>query len=251
MSEFAVLLTEHSGLATLRGRVLRCAVATDGVLDRERVAVMTAFLQAIADTETPNVGAVLLFGEGPSFCAGTAVGRGENGEPEGWTAPLNVEVDALAVAISQAPVPVICAVHGWAVGASMSIPLASDVVVGGPAAKFRPVEPCSRSLPTNAISWILPRVVGAIRARDLLLTDGIVSGAEAERLGLITRLVPDHRVPAEAQLVAEQLAVAPGEWLGAIKRLGWESTGRSLAEHLSHAERCSVHATASRRNRLP
>lgn len=216
MSELDALLAGHPGHAALWGGVLRCAVSTGGVLDPERVAATTAFLHAV--TESSPARAVLLFGEGPSFCAGVRADA--------------EQVDALFLAISRVPVPVVCAVHGWAVGTGMGIPLAADVVVGGPATKFRPIDPDTRQAPSRAVCWALPRAVGAIRARDLLLTDGIVSGDEAERFGLVTRLVPDHRIGAEAQLVAEELAAAGGGSAATTKRHLWESACSSSSDHV-------------------
>lgn len=234
MSELDGLLAGHPGRAAMWGGVLRCAVSVGGLLDHERVAATTALLHAVTDSSP--VRAVLLFGEGPSFCAGVRADAARLG-------------DALFLAVSRVPVPVVCAVHGWAVGAGIGILLAADVVVGGPATKFRPIDPGTRQAPSRAVCWALPRAVGAIRARDLLLTDGIVSGAEAERFGLVTRLVPDHRIGAEARLVAEELAAAEGALVATTKRLVWESAGFPLSDHDGGPD--AAQPAASMRNWLP
>jgi 2-(1,2-epoxy-1,2-dihydrophenyl)acetyl-CoA isomerase len=249
MSEFETLLKEHSAHAELRGRVLHCPIATSAAgnsLDGARTASATALLQAIAEGKTNTVGAVLLFGEGASFCTGGNVKGFESAEdPGAHVTEVASAFHEFILAITRAPVPVVAAVHGWAAGAGMSVACACDLVLGGPATKFRPAYPSIGFSPDGGMSWTLPRIIGPVRARDLLLTDGVLGGEEAERLGLISRLVPDERVLTEALLVAEQLAAGPTGSLARIKRLAWESADRGLAEHLGHEARSIGECAAS------
>ncbi|TVT17445.1 enoyl-CoA hydratase/isomerase family protein [Amycolatopsis acidiphila] len=215
-------------------------------MDGPRTASATALLQAIADGGTSAVGAVVLFGAGTSFCTGGNVkGFGAADDPGPYVSGVARTFHDFILAVTRVPVPVVAAVHGWAAGAGMSIALACDLVVGGPATKFRPAYPAIGFTPDGGMSWLLPKIVGPIRARDMLLTDAVVGGEEAERLGLLSRLVPDDRVQAEAQLVAEQLAQGPTGALGRIKRLAWESADRGLAEHLPHEARSIGESAAS------
>lgn len=247
-SEFDALLNEHEAHAALKGRVLRCVVSDStrgNSLDGAGIAATTALLGAMVDGRTNSVGAVLLVGEGDSFCTGGDVKSfGAAEDPAAHLAAAAHRFHDFILAVARTPVPVVAAVPGWAAGAGMSIALAADVVVGGPATKFRPAYPSIGFSPDGGMSWTLPRVVGAVRARDLLLTDGVVGGDEAERLGLITRLVPDERISFEAELVATDLAEGPTSSLAGIKQLVWESADRSLAEHLEHEAR-SISETAA------
>jgi 2-(1,2-epoxy-1,2-dihydrophenyl)acetyl-CoA isomerase len=249
MSEFDVLLKEHAGCAELRGRVLRCTIATKAAgnsMDGARIVGATALLRAVAEGKTNAVGAVLLLSEGDSFCTGGDVKAfGAADDPAAAVTRMARTFHEFILAITRAPLPVIGSVHGWAAGAGMSIALACDIVVGGPATKFRPAYPTIGFSPDGGMSWSLPRLVGPVRARDLLITDGVVGGEEAERLGLISRLVPDERILIEAQLVAEELAEGPTSSLARIKRLAWESADHGFAEHLDHEARSIGEAAAS------
>ncbi|KWX00907.1 Enoyl-CoA hydratase [Carbonactinospora thermoautotrophica] len=82
------------------------------------------------------------------------------------------------------------------------------------------------------MSWALPRIIGAIRARDLILTDGVLAGEEALRAGLLSRLVADQDIQAEAEAVAVKLADGPTSTYARIKRLMQDAPARDLAEHL-------------------
>jgi 2-(1,2-epoxy-1,2-dihydrophenyl)acetyl-CoA isomerase len=253
VSEFDALVREHDGHAELRGRWLRCVIATSAAgnsLDGARMATATALLQAIADGWTNAVGAVLLVSEGRNFCTGGNVkGFGAAENPGAHITTSARRLHEFILAITCAPVPVIGAVHGWAAGAGMSIACACDIVVGGPGTKFRPAYPAIGFSPDGGMSWTLPRVIGLNRARDLLLTDGVLGGEDAERLGLISRLVPDDRIAAEAELLAEQLALGPTGSLGRIKRLVRESAERGLADHLAHEARAIGESAASEAGR--
>jgi 2-(1,2-epoxy-1,2-dihydrophenyl)acetyl-CoA isomerase len=114
----------------------------------------------------------------------------------------------------------------------MSIACAADIVIGGPSTKFRPAYPAIGFSPDGGMSWTLQRSIGAARARDLILTDSVLDGAEALRAGLLSRLVPDDEVPAEAERVATELSEGPTTSLARTKRLLWEAADRSLADQL-------------------
>ena len=248
-SEFDILLKEHASHVALEGRVLRCVIssrARGNSLDEAAVAAVAALLRAVAEHERAPVGAVLLAGDGDSFCTGGNVkGFSAAEDPAAHVGAVARAFHECVRAIVRAPVPVIAAVPGWAAGAGMSIALACDVVVGGPGTKFRPAYPAIGLTPDGGMSWTLPRLVGSLRARDLLLTDAVVDGTEAARLGLITRLVPDERIAGEAALVAEELADGPTSSLARMKRLVWESAERGLDEHLEHEARSISEAAGS------
>jgi 2-(1,2-epoxy-1,2-dihydrophenyl)acetyl-CoA isomerase len=249
VNDFDALLSEHSARAELHDRVLHCVIATADAgnsMDAAGTGAATALLRAIACDETRDVGAVLLTSTGDSFCTGGNVKDfGAAKDPRAHVSELAATFHEFILSIVRAPAPVVAAVQGWAAGAGMSIACACDVVVGGPATKFRPAYPSIGFSPDGGMSWVLPRVLGPIRARDMLLTDGVAGGEEAAALGLLSRLVPDDRVAAEARFVAEDLAKGPTGSLARIKRLTWESADRDLAGHLDHEARSIGECAAS------
>ena len=216
-------------------RVLECVIATKArgsTLDGEATREATAAITAIASDD--SAGCVLLTSDGPNFCTGGDVRAFAAAEDRGaFVGGLAREFHGLVRAIAETGVPVVAAVHGWAAGAGMSIVCACDVAVGGPATKLRPAYPSIGFSPDGGMSWTLPRIVGRSRARDILLTDQVLTGEEALRAGLLTRLVPDEKIVPEARKVAEALAAGSASAYRHIKRLLAAAEHDRLDEHLA------------------
>jgi 2-(1,2-epoxy-1,2-dihydrophenyl)acetyl-CoA isomerase len=220
------------------GPLLRCVVTTQrGPLDFDAVREVTAALRA----PEPDVGAVLLAGAGPHFCVGADVGElaasAGSAEPGAVVAALAGDLHDLVRALVEVPVPVVAAVCGWAAGAGMSLALAADVAVAGVSTKLRPAYPAIGLSPDGGLTWTLPRVVGAARARHILLTDRVITADEALDLGLVAVVVPDDDVVAEAEALARRLADGPVRALGRTKSL--LRADRTLADQLD-AEAASI-----------
>lgn len=142
-----------------------------------------AVAEAVAD---PEVGAIVVTGEDPGFCAG-----GDLAELATADAPTLQRVYAGFLAVAQCPLPTIAAVNGAAVGAGMNLALAADVRLAGPAARFD-----ARFLPLGihpggGYTWMAHRVLGAQGAAALTLFGEVVDAQEAQRIGLVHRTVDD------------------------------------------------------------
>ena len=199
-------------------------------LDRDALVDATAALRAIRDGDPDGslrARAVLLASDGASFCTGGDVkGIHAAADRQAHVTELAETFHRFILAVRHAPVLVVAAVPGWAVGAGMSIVCACDLVVGGPGTRFRPGYPSIGLSPDGGMSWSLPRIIGPIRARDLLLSDGVLGGAEAARLGLITRLVPDDQIAAERNGPRSGWPSArPARWPGSSGWSGTQPTG--------------------------
>jgi 2-(1,2-epoxy-1,2-dihydrophenyl)acetyl-CoA isomerase len=220
-------------------RVLRCVIATaaaGNTLDGDLLRGATAALRALG----PETGSVLLTGDGANFCTGGNVTAFAGADDRrGFVGAMARELHDFIRALVAAPVPVVAGVHGWAAGAGMSIACAADIAVGGPGTRFRPAYPGIGYSPDGGMSWTLQRAVGAARARDLILTDSVLTGEEAYRAGLLSRLVPDPDIQAEAERLAAELAAGPTSSLARTKRLLWDAPDRGLSEHLD-AEAASI-----------
>jgi len=218
--------------ATKTGSVLRCVVTSParGALDFDAVREVTAALRA----PEPDVGAVLLAGDGPHFCVGADVGElaasaGE-ADPRAAVQTLAGDLHELVRALVEVPVPVVAAVRGWAAGAGMSLALAADVAVAGVSTRLRPAYPAIGLSPDGGLTWTLPRAVGAARARHILLTDRVIDADEALALGLVATVVADDDVVTEAEALAGRLAEGPVRALGRTKSL--VRADRTLSEQL-------------------
>jgi 2-(1,2-epoxy-1,2-dihydrophenyl)acetyl-CoA isomerase len=224
------------------GRVLRCVLSTaarGASLDFDAVGEVARVLRA----PLPDVGALLLVGEGPNFCTGANVR--ELAESDAATVRAFAdELHELVRALAEAPVPVVAAVHGWAAGAGMSIALAADLLVAGTSTRLRPAYPGIGLTPDGGLTWTLPRAVGAARARHILLTDRVLYADEAQALGLVAVLVADEAVADEARTLAAGLADGPARALGRTKQLLRESVHRDLAAQLD-AEAAAIAGSAA------
>ncbi|QBJ95139.1 enoyl-CoA hydratase/isomerase family protein [Rhodococcus sp. ABRD24] len=223
--------------------VLRLAVATDAKgtsLDIEGITqATTALRQAGGD-----MGSVLLVGEGGNFCAGGNVRAFASAERRGeFVGEVARVFHEFVRALDATTVPVVAGVHGWAAGAGMSIVCLADIAIGGTSTMLRPAYPSIGFTPDGGMSWTLPRIVGIARAREILLTDAVLNGEEAVRLGILSRLVEDDQVQEEALRVARTLAAGPTAAYAGIKSLFATGRTNTLSEQLD-AETASIAAAA-------
>jgi enoyl-CoA hydratase/carnithine racemase len=171
----------------------------------------------------PGIRAVVLSGNGPSFCSGLDLGAVATGVfdiNELIDRPAD-EVANLAQTVAYGwrtlPIPVIAAVHGVCFGGGLQIALGADLRIVAPDARLSLLEIKLGLLPDMAISTSLPRLVRADVAKELAWSGREVSGAEAVELGLATRVAEP---PLEAALALAQLiATKSPDAIRAIKRL--------------------------------
>jgi 2-(1,2-epoxy-1,2-dihydrophenyl)acetyl-CoA isomerase len=227
-----------------RGRVLRCVISTaehGASLHGEAMRQATDALRALDE----GVGAVLVVGEGPNFCTGGDLGAFAGAEdPGGFVRTVADAFHDFQRALLTAAVPVVAAVHGWAAGAGMSIVLAADVAIAGTSTRLRPAYPGIGFSPDGGMSWLLPRLAGAARARHILLTDQVLDAEQAATLGLVSAVVADADVAEEAERTARALAQGPTAALGRIKQLLHAAQTADLDTHLD-AEAAAISASAA------
>lgn len=218
------------------------ATAANGTsLDFGGINAGTAALRARKN----EIGAILLTGSGPNFCAGGNVrGFAAAADRSIHIHEIATELHEFVRALAASPAPVVAAVQGWAAGAGMSLVCAADIAIGGTSTKLRPAYPGIGLTPDGGMSWTLPRIVGAGRAREILLTDAILDAEEATRLGILSRVVADEQVRAEADALAESLAAGPRSAYASIKKLLTQSPTATLSEQLD-SERESIATAAS------
>jgi 2-(1,2-epoxy-1,2-dihydrophenyl)acetyl-CoA isomerase len=181
-----------------------------------------------------GVRAVLLTGNGRAFCVGQDLGE--------HAGALASEADAMAtVALHYSPVvsaiaemrkPVVAAVNGPAAGAGFGFALAADYRLAARSASFNTAFAGVGLAADSGLSWTLSRAVGHGRAADLLLFPRNVGAEEAERLGIVQRVVPDAELPGAARAVARRLAAGPTRAYAAIKEALAFAAGHPLTETL-------------------
>src|SRR3954451_11568036 len=157
--------------------------------------------------------AVILTGNGPAFCvgldlAGYGAAPGHTGNDRARDSLANQEhMSRLVLKLRHTPQPVIAAVNGAAAGFGLALALGSDIRFAAPEAVFRAVFlNVGASNCDMGVSWLLPRLIGASRSHELMLTGRRVSAEEAERIGLVSAVVDADTLLAHAIDAAEQIA---------------------------------------------
>ncbi|PAZ10650.1 enoyl-CoA hydratase [Streptomyces sp. SA15] len=199
-----------------------------------------ALRDATAEVAADPGGAVLLRAAGATFCVGgdlrAFAGRGE--ETGAYVHAVATAAHAAVRALYELPVPVVTAVRGAAAGGGIGLALVGDIVLAAQSARFRLAYTAMGLTPDCGATWLLPRLVGPRLATDLVLTNRVLTGEDAERFGLVTRAVGDDEVDETAYRTAAELAGGAGEALRAAKRLlRDQGAGEGLSRHLDEEAR--------------
>ncbi len=176
----------------------------------------------------PSIRIVILTGAGRGFCAGHDLRA--SGSPA-WAAPglgkaqwsraIMAKLGAIPPLIRAIPQPVIAAVNGVAAGAGYSIALAADLIIAARGAKFVNAFHNAGTGHELGLSYMLPRLVGAQRAAELLLTGRTLPAEEAAAIGMILRVVDDKALMEEALTLAEAILVNSPIGIALTKQTMW------------------------------
>ena len=188
-------------------------------MNRQLIREVSDFFQNLPEDRQTRV--VVLRGAGRAFCAGldlkeTSLSAGGSGSEAGSSAAPSGsvveslrgqrEVSEIALRMRRAPQPIIAAVHGAAAGGGFAMALASDVRLAADSARMNAAFiRIGLSACDVGVSYFLPRMVGSSIASELLLTGDFIDAARAERLGLVSRVVPEADLEAEARDLAGRM----------------------------------------------
>ena len=218
---------EHVGYITLNRPEAANAMNLELARELEEV--------ALECEESEQVRAVLLTGAGKMFCGGGDVKAFAAQEPAHLPAYLKRVTMYLHQAIhrfARMCAPLVIAVNGSAGGGGMSLACAGDLVLAGESAKFTMAYTRIGLTPDGSSTYYLPRIVGLRRTMELALTNRTLSAREAEALGLVTRVVPDDQLIAQAEAISKELAQGPTQAYGGVKRLLYSSLNTPLQEQM-------------------
>jgi 2-(1,2-epoxy-1,2-dihydrophenyl)acetyl-CoA isomerase len=180
-------------------------------------ALREAFEEAQADADCR---ALMLTGAGRGFCAGADLTNRlpVDGQPRDLGRSLDTLLNPLVRQLRALPFPTIAAVNGVAAGAGANLALNCDIVLAARSARFIQAFAKIGLVPDAGGSWLLPRLVGAARARALALTAEPLAAETAQQWGLIWKVFDDAQLMAEAEALCARLAAGPTLALGLIKR---------------------------------
>jgi 2-(1,2-epoxy-1,2-dihydrophenyl)acetyl-CoA isomerase len=223
----AVLVSTGGGVMTLtlnRPEKLNAFVAEMHGLLRE------AMTQAEEDA---SIRALLITGAGRGFCAGQDLAERDMNDPNlDLGGGLEANYNPFIRRLRALPKPVVCAVNGVAAGAGANFALACDLVLAARSASFMQAFSKIALVPDCGGTYWLPRLAGLQRAMGMALLAERVSAGDAERWGLIWKVVDDAKLMDEANALARSLAAGPTHTYGMIKKALYASAGNSLSEQL-------------------
>lgn len=189
------------------------------------------FRDHLADLDVGGADRVLvLTGAGGAFCGGSDVG-GLLDDPDSLPERIDVS-NRCVLAMHELPIPTIALVEGIAAGSGANLALACDLVYAADTARFAQLF-IHRGLSLDSgASWLLPRLIGERRARELSFLGEKIPAAQALSMGMITRVVPPDNLAALGADIAARLAALSPDALAGTKRLLNDTWDRSLADAL-------------------
>ena len=227
MAESTVKVEMHGAVALLQLNRPESANTMNLAMGRD---LLEAALRCERDAA---IRAVVLTGAGKNFCFGGDL-RGMMSESSAVDAYLRELTSFLHAAISHfvhMDAPVIAAVNGTAAGAGVGLVAMADMAICAESAKFSLAYTGVALTPDGSTSYFLPRLIGAKRAAELVLTNRAITAAEALDWGMVNKVVPDATLLDEAIALATKLAAGPQHAFGKAKRLLAASAG-ALESHL-------------------
>jgi 2-(1,2-epoxy-1,2-dihydrophenyl)acetyl-CoA isomerase len=183
----------------------------------------------------PAVRSVLLTGAGRGFCTGQDLSERKvapGAAPIDLAISLGSNYNPLVRRMRALPKPIVCAVNGVAAGAGANLALACDIVLAARSASFLQSFCRLGLVPDSGGTYFLPRLAGSARAMGLAMLGDKLTAEDAERWGMIWKVVDDARLSEEGFSVAKNLAQGPTKGYGLIKRALLASPGNSLDAQL-------------------
>ena len=223
------------------GRVTLARPEKKNALDRQMADEIVQGLESVAADLDTRV--VVIDADGDDFCAGADLEALESLLDAGREAQLD---DARALGrvfttIRQLRVPVIAAVRGRALAGGAGLASACDIVLAHPQATFAYPEVRIGFVPAMVMT-ILRRIVPQRHAFDLAITGRTLSASEAERIGLVSRVIAAEAFDAGVNAVCETIVKSPPEAVSRTKKLFYELEGRSFESGIAHGAQANAEA---------
>ncbi|MEM9622280.1 MAG: enoyl-CoA hydratase-related protein [Pseudomonadota bacterium] len=191
-------------------------------------------LDADADT---NVRAIIVTGTGKFFCAGLDL-RGSditNSLTEGERAPANLDLrNTPPTVLHNLDTPTIAAINGSAAGYGMDLALGCDIRIMADSAKLAAAFTARGVVPESGGTWILPRLIGWSKASEIIFTGKTLLAAECEEMGLVSHVVNNNEVHAQALELAANIGKNAPLAVQASKRMMRMGMNENFNDHVHH-----------------
>lgn len=203
---------------------------TYNAFNKEMALQMQARLDECAADE--NIRSVYITGAGKAFCAGQDLGELQGNDVPGFDTILSQHYNPMVSRIRNLPKPVVAAVNGVAAGAGANIALCADVVIASASASFIQAFSKIGLIPDSGGTYLLPRLIGWQKASAIMLLGDKIAAAEAERMGMIYKILPDEDFATASLQIAITLAAMPTQGLALTKQALNESLTNSFEQQL-------------------
>ena len=225
---YQTLISERDGgIATITLNRPQALNALDLVMRRELASV----LDEVEADEAARV--MILTGAGGNFCAGGDVKTMRARRHTAAEGRARVEsLNRMVLRLVDFPKPTIAMVDGYAVGAGSNLALCCDLIVASDRARFGELFWKIGLVPDGGGTWLLSRVVGLARAKELIFTADVIDATEASRIGLVNRVVPATELMATTRALAEKIAAGPPAVLKMAKHMVNRAATSDLAAAL-------------------
>jgi 2-(1,2-epoxy-1,2-dihydrophenyl)acetyl-CoA isomerase len=195
---------------------------------------MALALQAALDKAATDsaIRAIYLTGEGKAFCAGQDLAEVVDPNGVGLEKIVTEHYNPIIEKIRNIEKPVICAVNGVAAGAGANIALACDIVIAANSVAFIQAFSKIGLIPDSGGTFFLPRLIGFGKASALMMLGDKISASDAEKMGMIYKVIEDDKLQEDALTIAKTLANLPTRAIGLTKRLLNQSINNTLEQQL-------------------
>ena len=183
-----------------------------------------------------NIRAIVITGTGKAFCAGQDLGEATDPKGPDLQKIVNEHYNPIIRQIRNIEKPIIAAVNGVAAGAGASIALCCDIVIAKESAVFVQAFSKIGLVPDSGATFFLPRLIGFQKASALMMNADPITATEAERLGMIYKVVEESKFEDEIKSFSEKLAKMPTKGIGLTKKLLNQSMSNSLEKQLDEEE---------------
>lgn len=206
--------------------------------------VMALSLQEALDNANNNdeIRAVLVTGEGRAFCAGQDLQEAISSDGPELERIVREHYNPIILKLRNCQKPIVCAVNGVAAGAGANIALACDIVFSAKSASYIQAFSKIGLIPDSGGTFTLPRLIGFQKASALMMLGDKISADEAEKLGMLYKVVDDEKLMDEATACAEKLAKMPTKGLWLTKSALNQSMTNSLENQLDLEEQLQTAA---------
>lgn len=210
---------------------VKCVIEEDGiaVVSLNRPEILNVLSNTMCKEATqllkslekdPNVRAIVLTGEGRAFCAGLDLSEIRTGEGDTVSIYRRMEAaNSLIVLLTEIMKPIVAAVNGVATASGMNLCLACDLVVASRNAKFSQNFGHVGLIPDVGGAYLLPRIAGVSKAKEIIFLDRELSAEEAQRLDIVTQLVEPEQVMDTAKTLARKMAAGPSFAFSIAKKM--------------------------------